>query len=227
MTAQKEIEKLESGMRVMVYNQDVNGEMDEEGIATLVAPVGNMELTKNGVDQERWQVEFDNESGYTYDRWVSVSDLAIEPPVIDPEMPEMSYRIEPGVHGGRDMARLIIRGTGDTGVCKQIEMQKYAEDVNIGIGWKNEMEALGYKWDENGSREIAKLQVAATDQAEDGKRPDGVTDEHLEYLDDLRDSGATNMFGAGRYLEEEFCFTSEEAKRVLLYWMSSYGKADR
>ena len=41
-----------------------------------------------------------------------------------------------------------------------------------------------------------------TDKVE---RPDIVTDEHLEYLDDLRESGVTNMFGAGSYLEDNFC----------------------
>jgi len=32
------------------------------------------------------------------------------------------------------------------------------------------------------------------------ERPEIVTDEHLDYLDELRESGVTNMFGAGAYL---------------------------
>ena len=58
-------------------------------------------------------------------------------------------------------------------------------------------------------------------------RPENVTDDHLDYLDDLRESGVINMFGAGEYLEEEFSLDKEEAKEILLYWMASFGKDDR
>jgi len=58
-------------------------------------------------------------------------------------------------------------------------------------------------------------------------RPENVTDDHLDYLDDLRESGVTNMFGAGEYLEEEFSLDKKEAKEILLYWMASFGKDDR
>lgn len=69
---------------------------------------------------------------------------------------------------------------------------------------------------------------------ETATKPDFVTDEQLEdmfrYLDDLRESGETNMFGAGRYLEEMFPEmlardvhehrASDRARQVLLYWMA-------
>ena len=48
--------------------------------------------------------------------------------------------------------------------------------------------------------------------------------EHKEYLDQLRDSGVTNMFGAGQYLEEEFNLERSEAKSILLEWMKSFNK---
>lgn len=54
------------------------------------------------------------------------------------------------------------------------------------------------------------------------ERPTEVKDEHLEYLDKLRDSGETNMFGAGTYLMRRFALNSGEAKTILLYWMDSY-----
>ncbi len=54
------------------------------------------------------------------------------------------------------------------------------------------------------------------------ERPDIVTQEHLEYLDALRDSGETNMFGASPYLEAEFGLTQPDAKIVLKYWMISF-----
>lgn len=49
-----------------------------------------------------------------------------------------------------------------------------------------------------------------------------MTKEHKEFLDDLRESGATNMFGAGRYLEEEFGLSQKEARVILMEWMNSY-----
>jgi hypothetical protein len=40
-----------------------------------------------------------------------------------------------------------------------------------------------------------------------------------KYLDNLRDSGATNMYGAGQYLQEEFGMDKYEAREVLANWM--------
>ena len=54
-------------------------------------------------------------------------------------------------------------------------------------------------------------------------RPDVVTEEHLTFLDDLRASGATNMFGARPYLRDEFSdLTNEQAATVLGYWMRTF-----
>lgn len=58
-------------------------------------------------------------------------------------------------------------------------------------------------------------------------RPEGITDEHLEYLDELRDSGVTNMYGAPRYVQEEFDVDFEEAGRITSYWMKTFGKGSR
>ena len=44
-----------------------------------------------------------------------------------------------------------------------------------------------------------------------------------EYLDDLRESGETNMFGAGAYLREEFGFSKAEASAELSRWMQNFG----
>lgn len=53
--------------------------------------------------------------------------------------------------------------------------------------------------------------------------PEVLTGEHLVYLDDLRLSGDTNMFGAGSYLEVEFVDLSRrEARAVLSYWMKTF-----
>jgi len=53
-------------------------------------------------------------------------------------------------------------------------------------------------------------------------RPISVTDEALVYLDELRESGATNMFGAAQYLERDMDMNRREAKEVLLYWMDNF-----
>ena len=58
-------------------------------------------------------------------------------------------------------------------------------------------------------------------------RPAGCTTEHLEYLDGLRESGITNMFGARPYLIEAFDLDERVAGKVLSYWMKSFGSADR
>lgn len=62
------------------------------------------------------------------------------------------------------------------------------------------------------------------------KRPSIVTDAHLEYLDALRESGVTNMFGAGAYLREDFDYeelTLEQSTTILSYWMKTFGEESR
>jgi hypothetical protein len=51
------------------------------------------------------------------------------------------------------------------------------------------------------------------------------TDEMLKFLDELRLSGVTNMFGATPYLEKEFPeLTHEEARKVLTHWLETYSE---
>jgi hypothetical protein len=54
-------------------------------------------------------------------------------------------------------------------------------------------------------------------------QPDYVTAEHLDYLDLLRESGETNMFGARPYLVKEFDLDLATAGKVLTYWMQTFG----
>jgi hypothetical protein len=46
--------------------------------------------------------------------------------------------------------------------------------------------------------------------------------EYFEYLDRLRESGVTNMFGAGPYLAEAFGITKHQAKKVHVAWMETF-----
>jgi hypothetical protein len=50
-------------------------------------------------------------------------------------------------------------------------------------------------------------------------RPPGMTDEVITFLDNLRDSGVTNMMGSGPYLEQEFGFTRHVAREISKYYM--------
>jgi len=53
-------------------------------------------------------------------------------------------------------------------------------------------------------------------------RPEVITEEMLLYLNDLRESGIINMFGAGIYLQDEFSLNRQDAKVVLMYWMKNF-----
>jgi hypothetical protein len=75
-----------------------------------------------------------------------------------------------------------------------------------------------------GDRRFADVEVADMDTSE---RPDGITEEHLLYLDGLRESGITNMYGATPYVMEEFDISKAEASKIHLYWMKSFGNPKR
>jgi hypothetical protein len=54
-------------------------------------------------------------------------------------------------------------------------------------------------------------------------RPAFATEAHLVFLDDLRESGETNMYGARPYLMREFpALSREQAIQVVVYWMDSF-----
>lgn len=46
--------------------------------------------------------------------------------------------------------------------------------------------------------------------------------EEFEYLNMLRESGVTNMFGAGAYLESAFDLKKSESRKILQLWMTSF-----
>tara|TARA_R110000737_G_C14149613_1_gene407419 strand:- start:13 stop:222 length:210 start_codon:yes stop_codon:yes gene_type:complete len=46
--------------------------------------------------------------------------------------------------------------------------------------------------------------------------------EYYQYLEVLRESGVTNMFGASTYLVEDFGLKSREAIKILGSWMENY-----
>ena len=55
--------------------------------------------------------------------------------------------------------------------------------------------------------------------------PEKLKEEHLTYLDGLRESGITNMWGAGPFLERAFpTLSKEEASNILFYWMKTFSE---
>jgi len=53
---------------------------------------------------------------------------------------------------------------------------------------------------------------------------EGVVKDMHTFLNDLRDSGVTNMFGAAPYLQDEFGLDKREARQVLANWMQSFSE---
>lgn len=55
------------------------------------------------------------------------------------------------------------------------------------------------------------------------EKPEFYSDEHKEYLNELREEGETNMYGARPYLMDNFIgLTKDEASDILKYWMESF-----
>ena len=56
------------------------------------------------------------------------------------------------------------------------------------------------------------------------EQPECVTEDMLFWLDDIRDSGLINMFGAAPYVRKEFNLSKRDARAVLSYWMKTFGE---
>ena len=52
------------------------------------------------------------------------------------------------------------------------------------------------------------------------------TNKYWIYLEELRRSGVTNMYGAAPYLMEAFGLSKREAVEILADWMRNYNRAD-
>lgn len=57
-------------------------------------------------------------------------------------------------------------------------------------------------------------------------KPEFIEAKHIEYLNDLRESGAVNMFGARSYLCDEFFIPKRDAGKILTFWMKHFGEWD-
>ena len=51
---------------------------------------------------------------------------------------------------------------------------------------------------------------------------DRIDQKYIDYLNALRESGTTNMFGAGDYLMDTFDLQKAEARKILSNWMKNF-----
>ena len=71
---------------------------------------------------------------------------------------------------------------------------------------------------------LNRLGTTLTVKLDEPVRPDFVDDEILEYLDELRESGVTNMYGAAPYVEADFDMDIRDARTALSYWMKTFSQ---
>lgn len=50
---------------------------------------------------------------------------------------------------------------------------------------------------------------------------------YYKYLEMLRRSGVTNMYGARPYLEKEFNLTKKQSSEILIDWMYNYNEIEK
>jgi len=61
--------------------------------------------------------------------------------------------------------------------------------------------------------------------AEQKEYTEAEQEKYYSFLDGLRETGATNMFGARPYLVEEFPeLTKQDASTILSGWMKTFGE---
>jgi hypothetical protein len=46
----------------------------------------------------------------------------------------------------------------------------------------------------------------------------------FEFLDEIRDWGGINMYGAGRHIQEAFGVSRQEARNLLSEWMKTFSE---
>ena len=93
------------------------------------------------------------------------------------------------------------------GINNDVDFQAYRKGFIQGVNDAT----IGFSLDER---------VAKIDEMLD----EGVVKDMHIFLNDLRDSGVTNMFGAAPYLQDEFGLDKREARQVLANWMQSFSE---
>jgi hypothetical protein len=137
------------------------------------------------------------------------------------------WEADPEKHtSGVDWDRLYRHAVGGYDcMTKKFIYSELINDYKQPDNWQHGEPALETQKESSGVLAVATVPVVVVSVPED--RPEIVEDAYLTYLDVLRESGVTNMFGACPYLQEEFFLSQEDARSVLFYWMRSFGRESR
>tara|TARA_R100000664_G_scaffold13144_1_gene21105 strand:- start:5499 stop:5714 length:216 start_codon:yes stop_codon:yes gene_type:complete len=68
--------------------------------------------------------------------------------------------------------------------------------------------------------------IAIKKMFEDIEEENRIKNEVFLYLEELRESGETNMFGAAAYIQNEFNLDKKTSIKYLSDWMRSYNKQE-
>ena len=87
-------------------------------------------------------------------------------------------------------------------------------------------------WFDTGVTDKSKLKIGPAEYYPDAAVNESTSlEEHMsddlyfKFLNDLRDSGKTNMFGAAPYLQSAFDLEKREAREILTRWMKSFSES--
>lgn len=56
------------------------------------------------------------------------------------------------------------------------------------------------------------------------EKPENVKEEHLLYLDELRETSVTNMIMADTYLQKKFILNKKDASAIVFYWLETFNE---
>mgnify|MGYP003139096133 CR=1 FL=1 len=71
---------------------------------------------------------------------------------------------------------------------------------------------------------IKKRPLKITHAEKDYRHLNHYENEVFLYIEELRESGETNMFGAAPYIQERFQMSRKDARDILSLWMKSYDR---
>ena len=71
---------------------------------------------------------------------------------------------------------------------------------------------------------IKKRPLKITHAEKDYRHLNHYENEVFLYIEELRESGETNMFGVAPYIQERFQMSRKDARDILSLWMKSYDR---
>jgi hypothetical protein len=121
---------------------------------------------------------------------------------------------------------------------KHPNLDFYVSDHTERIDVRGSQQDMMNWGDENHGKKFGEYEVFHVDDDDRGEivrivKSDSILRENVEegvvkdmhtFLNDLRDSGVTNMFGAAPYLQKEFGIDQKSAREVLANWMQSFSE---